>query len=432
VRIPSLVFVLLLPSNLWAQLDHERLRPFENKPITQIRFYGNDATKDFIIARELDLEVGERFSLAALEKAYRRLENLGIFGSIRVYALNDEEGVALGFRFREMPSFVPYMAFGYTEENGFSLGPAISSINLTGRAIRASGRLLLGGTTTFLLQLRNPWIGGDYRLSLDLNAGHLYRSDKLNEFDETSDEFSPSIGRYLGQRGRLVGTLSYFRMRADRDGKTLSTDNTDHFYRVGGSIGWDSRDSWRVPRHGWQHEVDVLASFGDGEFVTTQIDVRRFQRVAAKQTIFLGVLASHQTGTVGVDVPEYLQYRLGGANSIRGYDVEELGKVLFGKNQLIGTFEYQITLLPLVAYSFFKWSAAVGLQLAFFTDTGIAWSRSDEFREERWKTGFGFGLRLLVPGSEMVRFDVGFDSSGDIRVHLGSLFKWTAQRSRLR
>ncbi|UCG52560.1 MAG: BamA/TamA family outer membrane protein [Candidatus Latescibacterota bacterium] len=432
MRMVPLFLVLVLPSVVWADLDHERFRSFEDRPITQIRFYGNNATKDFIITRELDLEVGDRLSLAALDKAYRNLENLGIFGSIQVYALDDEEGVTLGFRFREMPSFVPYVAFGYTEENGLSLGPAISSVNLTGRAIRTSGRLLLGGTTTFLLYLKYPWIARDYRLSLDLTAAHLVRDDKLNEFEETSDEFSPSIGRYLGEKGRLEVKLSFFRMHADRAGKTLSTDNTDHLFRVGGAIGWDSRDSRRAPSHGWQHELEVIASFGDGEFVTTSIDIRRFHRVAAKQTIFLGGLASHQTGTVGVDVPEYFQYRLGGANSIRGYDVEELGKTLFGKNQIIGTFEYQITLLPLVAYSFFKWSAALGFQLAFFADTGIAWSRSGEFSEERWKTGFGFGLRLLVPGSEMVRFDVGFNSDGDVRVHLGSWFKWTAQRFRLR
>lgn len=426
-----IIVISFVPSTVRAEFDEESFRPYENKTITSMTYSGNNSTKDFIVTREIELEVGGPLDIAMLAVSYTNLENLGIFGSIIINVTEEGDGIALEWLFREMPPFIPYLAFRYTEENGFSVGPAISSVNLFGRALRVSGRMLFGGTTTALITLRWPWITGDYHLSFDLDASHLIRDDELNEFEETSDEVTPWLGRYIGEKGRIRGMLGYFRMESDIDGITLSENNADNFFRVGASIGYDSRDSWRVPRKGWEHEIQAIFTTGEGTFLTTNIDIRRFQPINERNGFFLGALTSLQTGTVGEDVPQYLMYRLGGANSIRGYNVD-LGKQLYGKNQFIGTLEYNFTLLPLKAYNFLKWSAALGVQLALFSDTGIAWSDSDEFNTDRWKTGFGLGIRLLVPGTEMTRFDVGFNRQGDIYFHFGNWFKWTAQRFRLR
>jgi hypothetical protein len=67
-----------------------------------------------------------------------------------------------------------------------------------------------------------------------------------------------------------------------------------------------------------------------------------------------------------------------------------------------------------------------------FTDTGVAWSESDEFSTDRAKSGFGAGLRLLVPGIDVLRFDMGFNLQGGAHFHFGGGFKWDAQRFRLR
>jgi outer membrane protein insertion porin family len=425
------LLLLLLPTAVLADIDEAVFRRYEGKPVVGITFTGNKSTRDFVIEREIEIAVGDTFSVDELIDGEQNLENLGIFGSINILVIETPDGVALEYQFREMPPFIPYVAFRYTEENGFSVGPALSSVNLFGRAVAVSGRALFGGTTTFALRLRYPWITGDYHLGLDLTANHLIRDDKLIGFEESSDEITPWIQRYVGEPGRVRGTAGYFHMTADKDGITLSPDRSDHFFRFGAAAGYDTRDSWRDPRHGWENEIELLGTFGDGNFGTATVDIRRFQRLAEKHTLFIGALSSLQTGTVGEDVPIYFTYRLGGANSVRGQSVD-LGKTLYGKNQVITTLEYQMNILPLRPYNFFKWSAALGLQLALFTDTGIAWSTSDEFSADRTKTGFGVGARLLIPGSEMVRFDLGFNAQGDVYFHFGSWFKWTAQRFRLR
>lgn len=428
----ALIAVLLfVPSPGRAAFDPAPYSAFEGKRIAGISFTGNRTTKESFIRRELEIEVGDTLSVDKLAEGIRNLENYGIFGSVTVGIEDATDGVLLEYEFREMPSYIPFVAVQYTEENGFSIGPAVAAVNLFGRGIRASGSALFGGTTNFELVARYPWITADYRLGLTLRASHLTRTDGLVGFEETSDEISPWVTRYLGEHGRVRGMIGYFHMKANRDEVTLSSDRSDHFLRVGAAVGYDTRDSWRDTRNGWQNEIEIVGNIGDGDFATTTIDLRRFQRLTRRQTVFLGALTSLQTGEVGEDVPVYLQYFIGGANSVRGQDVD-LGKTLFGKNQLITTIEYQLSLLPLRPYNFFKWSAAMGLQVAVFADAGTAWSSSDELSMDRAKGGFGAGLRLLVPGVEMVRFDLGLNRQGDVYFHFGGGFKWEAQRLRLR
>ena len=106
---------------------------------------------------------------------------------------------------------------------------------------------------------------------------------------------------------------------------------------------------------------------------------------------------------MGQDVPGYLTYYLGGANTIRGYGVEDLGAKLSGKNQLLATAEHNVNLLPLARRDIFKWAFSLGLQLALFTDLGIAWNEGAEFVRAAFPGGAGAGVRFLVPGAEQVR-----------------------------
>jgi outer membrane protein assembly factor BamA len=145
-----------------------------------------------------------------------------------------------------------------------------------------------------------------------------------------------------------------------------------------------------------------------------------------------GGLLSLQSGEVGVDIPEYLQYRMGGANSIRGYDPVELGSTLYGKNQYIVTLEYGVPLRRIREYRILSWTFSLGLDAALFLDHGGAWNEPHELSLERSRTGAGVGLRLLVPGMEQFRFDFAWGEGGSFQFHFASGTKLAAQRNRLR
>ena len=63
---------------------------------------------------------------------------------------------------------------------------------------------------------------------------------------------------------------------------------------------------------------------------------------------------------------------------------------------------------------------------------GTDWSIEGEFNRDRFKIGVGAGVRLLIPGQEMIRFDFGVGESGMIIFQFGTGSKLEAQRLRLR
>jgi len=424
-----LAAALVLPGAARA-FDPALLAEHEGKVVSRIGITGNDVTRRHVIAREIETAVGDSLRVATVVADFIRLENLGIFASIDVVPTDLVNAVALEYRVREMPWIIPYIKFRYTEQDGWSLGPALSSINLFGLGMRVSGNYLAGANNQFTLDMSWPWITGNH-FSAEFLSARLLRDDTLNEFEEKSDEVTLWLGTYLGRSGRLRGGVSYFRMQSNRDGVTLAGDNDDRFVRIGVALGLDTRDSWRNPRAGWWSEVLAARAWGEGSWWLGELDVRRYQPTWREQGFVLGVLASHNSGDVGVDFPGYFQYRLGGANSVRGYDIEKLGKELYGQNQFLATAEYRVVVIDLRSFPVLKWAVSAGLSVAAFTDYGNAWNGTG-LPDGGGKWGYGVGLRFLVPGVDMIRTDVAMGDDGVVYFHLGVWDKLTAQRERLR
>ncbi len=158
---------------------------------------------------------------------------------------------------------------------------------------------------------------------------------------------------------------------------------------------------------------------GDANTWTLGVDVRRYFPIGQRQTIATGPYLGLQTGKVGQEIPEYMQFFIGGANSVRGYELEELGKEIFGKNQFLYTLEYRYLAIPTRPVKILKWTFSLGLELATFGDVGVAWSDPSEFNVDRTRSGFGLGVRLLVPGLDSLRFDVARSEEGNTVFNFG-------------
>lgn len=438
-----------------AEAEHDRpffgLRPLpdvgeplavhEGRTIARVDVVGNEITRRYVIDREIEARVGDVLRAQTAREDVRRLESLDIFSAIDVVPSEVGSGVALEYRVNEMPWIMPFVDLRYTEDDGVSIGPVVAALNVAGRDIFTGGRVLFGGTTTFQIIFSWPWITGNH-VSLDVNAARVARDDKIRRFDEKSIEISPAIGTHLGRHGRAKAVFSWFQMRSNRDGITLSPNNVDNLIRVGAMLGYDSRDSRRTPHRGWETELLARRAGGslggDGNFWTFDYDLRRYQPLAPRQTLVLAGLATQQTGTPGVDIPAgvdepgYMDFAIGGANTVRGFDNTATGRSIFGKNQFLVTAEYQYLLVPLSELAVGGWSFAVGVEAAAFVDVGLAWSEDADFNRDRTKLGFGAGLRPLIPAVRMLRFDLGFSTDGDVQFHFALDTKMAAQRLRLR
>jgi outer membrane protein assembly factor BamA len=411
--------------------DADPLEEYRGQIVKHITIRGTHVTEDYVVAREIWTDRGKPLDPELVNDDIARLQNLSIFGSVVVEATSVEGGVDLDFQFTEMPWLIPYPAVKYTEENGISLGVGLSSPNFAGKDVTLSASLLFGGINTFNFSAANPWIMGNH-VSASVRGWHRSRDNVLLQFRETSDLVGAAGGSYLGERGRAVLGGAYYAVTSDQDSITLDSDNTDNVWMFFGTLGYDSRDSWRVPHNGWRAQFTPLFLGGDAHSWTAQFDVRRYQPLAARHTIVTGPLFSFQSGAVGVQIPSYMQYFLGGANTIRGFKLEELGREIFGKHQLLYTLEYRYLLVPLKAYKIIKWTVGIGFELAAFGDAGIAWSTAEEFSWDRTRFGYGLGFRVLVPSLGQVRFDMGISQYGDVVFNfgIGSIFEARSKKLR--
>ena len=86
-----------------------------------------------------------------------------------------------------------------------------------------------------------------------------------------------------------------------------------------------------------------------------------------------------QTGEVGVELPEYLQFALGGSNSVRGWS---LG--LARRPQPVHRHgQYTYVIRKVTPFSVFGFNAYAGLQVAAFADVGAAWNHRADRRTRR-------------------------------------------------
>jgi outer membrane protein insertion porin family len=416
--------------------DLDSLAVCAGREVSAIDLAGIRVTREYIVRREIRTQSGAGLDLELLDQDVSRLENLSIFAEVLVSAEADSgDRVRLVFRFREMPAVIPVIAFLYTEENGFSVGPGISSLNLRGKAVSLSGRAYVGGADQYWVRGIWPWITGNH-FSVDVYTAGLMRPDVRNDFNENSTELTVKLGTYLGDNGRLLGRGSRLIMKSDVPGITLSPDDQDELRSLWATVGWDSRDSFRQPRRGWQYELEMGKTGGPlggkGNFETLILDVRRWLPVGRSQKTLLSGLLSLQSGTVGTDFPGYLRYHIGGANSVRGYPVQGPDETQAGKSQLIGTVEHSFGLFPVRRFDVFKWSFGIGLDAAVFGDAGVAWDEPADCSLQRTRTGLGGGLRLLVPGAEMMRLELAWNGTNDVQFHFAVGSKPVAQRARVR
>ena len=428
------IALLVLPANSETTSGLEELLRFEGRVIAEVRLDGNRVTREYVIRRELASTVGAPLRLSTIEADLQRLHNLYIFSSIHVEAAQSDDGVSLTIRVREIPYAVPYISYDVTDEDGWSFGPAVKSVNMMGHDVFVAGYALFGATTTYLLDLTAPWITGNH-ISFELDLSLIERDNELDGFGETAFEFSPRIGTYIGQAARASVVVSNLHIKSDRPGHTLSSTNRDRLVQLGVALGYDTRDSWGDPHRGWLNEIEVIktggALPGEADYWTTHTDIRRFRPIGDRTLVLAGLL-SLQTGNVGSTLPEYMDYHLGGANSIRGYEVDGLGKSLKGRNQLLLTTEYRGLLLSPKQYVIFGLPGDLGLAWALFADSGIAWNDASEFGFGRLQTGIGAGIRLLMPAVDMARFDIAFAEDGNWRFHFAMYSKMEAQRFRRR
>ena len=425
----ALLFVVLC---FIANLGRAAGQTVRGEPfVRQITLTGLKRTNEDFVRSRLASQVGRPFRPEQAREDRERLDRLGIFSSIEVEPLYREYGVDLDIRVSEVIRYLPYPSFNYTDENGLSFGGGLKFLNLLGRGISGSVSARFGGLTDVEVLLQSPW---NPKPSLWYDTAYYYRNrpNTLDDFRENVHEGEFRAGYQVHPCFRIGGRLDYMAMKSDVEGITLSDSGSDWTPGLGVLAEYDTRDLASNPRRGWQNSVDLTqyGGFltGDGDFVRTNLDFRRYHPIAGRHTVAVFSLTTLQTGTVGKEIPVYRDFHIGGTNSIRGWDLNARR----GKNQMINTLEYRFEILKQRSFRVFGIGLYTGIHIAAFGDIGTAWDDSGEF-SRNFIGGGGVGVRVLFPFIQMIRLDLGFGQSGKGLIpHFGIRQKAYYQRLRVR
>ncbi len=401
------------------------------KVIQEIRLRELQWTKEHVILRELASKVGEVYTRENAEKDSDRLDRLDLFASFDIRAIPSGDEVILEIEFDETSPYIVFPALSSTDENGLAIGPGFRTLNLGGLGVTAGGTAKFGGQTSVGAEINDPWVRGlGNHVGLRIATGWIKRRNEVQDFEEETFALAVQPSSYLGENGRIGAKLLFESLKSDEPGQTLSPDGRDNIPTLGAYIGYDTRDVWTDTTKGWQNELEVSKTFGEADYWTFIVDVRRYQAVKPRHTVFVSSLTTLRSGQLGVEIPNYQVFTFGGINTIRGWEFDSRR----GKNQFLNTVEYRYDLIPMRPINLFgKFSFRAGVEIAGFGDLGVLWDEGNQFALNNFIGGYGVGLRLLLPGVSSLRLDFGWGQSGaKVLVRFGIFQKADMQRRRVR
>jgi outer membrane protein assembly factor BamA len=412
------------PSSARAQ----PLDPLEGMIVRAIRVTGLRHVSADVIDKHMETRAGRPFVRAVLRSDQRRLDELRLFTSVVLEPQLEDAGLAVSVAVAETLRVLPIVVVSVTDENGVSAGPGVRGINLLGHELQSAATVRFGGETAVAASVDATTITpGTWATHAGFSDSR--RRNGLYEFEEHATSADVRLGRNWSRGVRTGMTADVLAIRTGDSGVSLSSSGTDVIPRLGAFFTIDTLDSSTNPWSGTWAEVQVERLFGDAESWTVVLDGRRSQRLSERHGLGVYSLATFQTGEVGVDLPEYLQFALGGGNTVRGWSLGSRR----GRNQYIGTMEYTFVLHPVDAFSIAGINLYAGLQLVAFGDVGMAWNTRADFSTSQAIDGYGIGLRALVPFVDVLRLDVAFGEPGrGATAYFGVSLKTARQRQRVR
>ena len=360
----------------------------------------------------------------------RRLDELRLFTAVQIEAHLGDDGVVVDVAVTETLRLLPVIILRVTDENGVSAGPGMRAINLLGHETQSSVAVRFGGETAVTAALDATTITPGTWMR-HLGFSYSQRRNTLYDFDERAtsadvrhrsqpDAWSEDRRGRRGPGGRhgILRCVACLRMARTWFPPSARSSRLTRW------IPPRTRDMAHGPKWRWTASSET---HGRGHSSWTDGDSSGCQSVTGSGS---SRSRRFRPARSAFGLPDYLQFALGGANSVRGW---RLGSRR-GPNQFIGTFEYTYVVQPVRAFSVKGLNLYGGLQLVGFADVGLT-SRGDSDEEESESAidGYGVGLRLLVPYVDVIRLDVAWGEPGRGATGYFSVsLKASRQRQRVR
>ena len=341
------------------------------------------------LRRYLAFRTGRPFSPQRLARTQLNFNNADRFSEVTIEADRDEaRDFQVPVRIRLTPSKPKRFRFGagYETDNGLGMLVRYHDLNFNRWGHEAEAELRISE--------RLQGLAFDYILpgTQNLDNKTIFKLGYKREITDTYDTRSLfSTGEYVRRigRGRLLSGYLQFLQEdfsvAGQDG--LAT------LLIPGARFWERRyDDPVRPTRGYRYSLEARGSTpflgSDGSFLQL---IPQGDAMVPLGNGFSLLLRGQAGVTLQNEplqsLPPSLRFFAGGDNNLRGYSYQSLGpknpsgKVVGGKNLLVGTLEFEKAFYP-------SWG------LAAFYDAGNAF---DDFSQFQLKQDAGLGLRIYTP-----------------------------------
>jgi outer membrane protein insertion porin family len=412
-----------------------------------IRIFGNVQTEARVILRESLLVPGETFDTARLKATQTRLENIGYFKSVNVYAVRTQDDDALGENYRDVYIEVEetttgnlslFFGFSTAEELFGGLDLMESNFNYKGipkvfsrgiKAIRGGGEYAHAKATigakqrTYSVSWMNPYfrdtlwrVGFEANQSLsklqsstyDIEAvgGSLFASYPLTQFW--------TFGTKYRIRNAVVHTDKGVPLEEKKEAR-----NTGLISAAGVSLSYDSVDHPRKPHNGYRSLLEGEVAGIGGEFSFVRLGfLNTYYTALWKHGImkyhfdFKFIIPFGMTKTAQ-QVPLSERFYLGGETTVRGYKAFSIGPT-FGNGSPEGGTSYSL-------YSVEYLQELLPFADAFvFADAGTL--SLNNFMIKNLKLSYGYGLRLEVIGKMPIIIGMGYPVNPEHKYQVRKFF----------
>ncbi|MBU4100034.1 MAG: outer membrane protein assembly factor BamA [Proteobacteria bacterium] len=360
---------------------------------------GNTKTRDKVIRRELKVYEQELFSGRQLKRGMRNLHRLDFFEDIKVNTIkgSSDDKMILKIDVSEKPTGTFSFGGGYSSVENLFLMASISQRNLFGRGQILNLKGEIGGRTNkYTLSFTEPWLF-DIPLSATFD---LYNWDRdYDSYDKNSIGSSVRFGYPVFDFTRLYLSYKYeigdvSNIEADASESIWEMEGENVLSSISTTLRYDSRDRIFNPTEGQNHSVSMEYAGIGGDIGFTKYLAETGWYIP----MFWGTVGfmHGETGYVkessGEKLPDYERFYLGGMNSMRGFDWQDIhvtdedGAEIGGETYIQFNIEF---IFPLI-----KKAGIVGV---IFYDTGNVYGSNESIELGDMRKSAGFGFRWYSP-----------------------------------
>jgi outer membrane protein insertion porin family len=384
--------------------------------IERIDVRGNTRTRDYVIRREFEIGEGDAYNRVLIDRAERRLNNLGYFKKVKI---TNEPGstpdrVIVVVDVEDQPTGSLSLSGGYSTSDGFIADVAVTETNFMGRGqfvklAVSEGQYSRGVDFSFTepyflgerlaagfdlyAKKSDPWqysyysnftTGGTARLGLPVTEEltfsprySLYRTDisiPNSSSQPYNDCTNPIWGTTPGFNG--IAPSLFYNCLTNGEASLALKEAQGPFVTsmFGYTLGYNTLDNNKSPTGGFFAELrqDVAGAGGDTRFVRTTGDIRYYHEIYDQIVGLVHLQGGDLASYGGSQIRIVDNFNLG-PSLVRGFAPSGIGPRDIGSgdpqgNPLGGTVYYGGSLE--VQFPIYGMPRDLGLRGAIFADAG--------------------------------------------------------------